>query len=55
MWSCSAGYAVNADCNGAANILRKAVPDAWEGTEDFRFLATPEKAGFKDLQRVRTA
>ena len=55
LYSCSAGYAVNADCNGAANILRKAVPDAWEGTEDFRFLATPEKAGFKDLQRVRTA
>ena len=55
LYSCSAGYAVNADCNGAANILRKAVPDAWEGTEDFRFLATPETAGFKDLQRVRTA
>ena len=55
LYSCSAGYAVNADCNGAANILRKAVPDAWEGTEDFRFLATPEKAGVKDLQRVRTA
>ena len=55
LYSCSAGYAVNADCNGAANILRKAVPDAWEGTEDFRFLATPEKAGFKDLQRVWTA
>ena len=55
LYSCSAGYAVNADCNGAANILRKAVPDAWEGTENFRFLATPEKAGFKDLQRVRTA
>ena len=55
LYACSAGYSVNADCNGAANILRKAVPDAWEGTEDFRFLATPEKAGFKDLQRVRTA
>ena len=55
LYACSAGYSVNADCNGAANILRKAVPDAWEGTEDFRFLATPETAGFKDLQRVRTA
>ena len=55
LYSCSAGYAVNADCNGAANILRKAVPDAWEGTEDFRFLAIPETAGFKDLQRMRTA
>ena len=55
LYACSAGYSVNADCNGAANILRKAVPDAWEGTEDFRFLATPETAGFKDLQRMRTA
>ena len=55
LYACSAGYSVNADCNGAANILRKAVPDAWEGTEDFRFLATPETAGFKDLQCVRTA
>lgn len=55
LYACSAGYSVNADCNGAANILRKAVPDAWEGTEDFRFLAIPETAGFKDLQRVRTA
>ena len=55
LYACSAGYSVNADCNGAANILRKAVPDAWEGTEDFRFLATPETAGFKDLQRMRIA
>ena len=55
LYACSAGYSVNADCNGAANILRKAVPDAWEGTEDFRFLAIPETAGFKDLQRMRIA
>ena len=55
LYACSADYSVNADCNGAANILRKAVPDAWEGTEDFRFLAIPETAGFKDLQRMRIA
>ena len=55
LYACSAGYTINADCNGAANILRKAVPDAWEGTEDFRFLSDPETAGFKDLQRGRTA
>lgn len=55
LYACSAGYIVNADCNGAANILRKAVPDAWEGTEDFRFLSAPETAGFGDLQRGRTA
>ena len=55
LYACSAGYSVNADCNGAANILRKAVPDAWEGTEDFRFLAYPETAGWKELQRGRRA
>ena len=55
LYACSAGYTINADCNGAANILRKKVPGAWEGTKDFRFLAEPETAGFKDLQRARTA
>ena len=55
LYACSAGYTINADCNGAANILRKAVPDAWEGTGDFRFLSNPETAGFKNLQRGRTA
>ena len=55
LYACSAGYTINADCNGAANILRKAVSEAWEGTEDFRFLSEPETAGFKDLQRARTA
>ena len=55
MYVSSAGYMINADCNGAANILRKAIPDAWEGTGDFRFLARPETAGFKNLQRGRTA
>ena len=55
MYVCSSGYIINADCNGAANILRKAIPEAWEGTKDFRFLARPETAGFKDLQRGRAA
>ena len=55
LYASSAGYTINADCNGAANILRKAVPEAWEGTKDFRFLAEPETAVFKDLQRARTA
>ena len=55
LYACGKGYVINADCNGAANILRKAFPDAWEGTEDFRFLAYPETIGFKDLHRARTA
>ena len=41
--------------SGAANILRKAFPGAWEGTEDFRFLAYPETKGWKELQRGRRA
>ena len=50
--ACRKGYAIDADCNGAANILRKAFTDAWEGTEDFNFLAYPETIGFRDLQRA---
>lgn len=55
LYACSGGYRINADCSGAANILRKAFPGAWEGTEDFRFLAYPETAGWKELQRGRRA
>ena len=55
LYACRRGYVINADCNGAANILRKTFPDAWQGTEDFSFLAYPEAIGFKDLQRARTA
>lgn len=55
LYACSAGYTINADCSGAANIMRKAFPEAWEGTDDFRFLACPETIGFKSLNRARTA
>ena len=55
LYACSRGYSINADCSGAANILRKAFPDAWGDTTDFRFLAEPEAIGFRDLQRARTA
>ena len=55
LYACGGGYVINADCNGAANILRKAFPKAWEGTDDFRFLAYPETTGFKGLDRGRTA
>ena len=40
------GLILNADCNGAANILRKAVPGAWKNTKDFKFLACPESVGY---------
>lgn len=32
------GTLINADLNGAANILRKAIPSSFEGTADFSFL-----------------
>ena len=43
------GEVVNADLNGAANILRKAMPSAWEGVTDFAFLKNPEVFGFHEL------
>ena len=48
-YRCSNGMVINADCNGAANIMRKAIPDAWNGITDFSFLASPEVSGFHEL------
>ena len=63
LYLCKQGYCINADCNGAANILRKAFPYAWDACKDYHFLATPVSIGFKDLnpsqfpnrQKQRTA
>lgn len=49
LYRCHDGRLINADCNGAANILRKAFPDIWKYTTDFRFLATPMVVGFHQL------
>lgn len=49
LYLCKEGYCINADCNGAANILRKAIPDAWKNVSDFHFLSTPESIGFAML------
>ena len=49
LYRCQAGYCINADCNGAANILRKAFADAWAGHTDFHFLACPESICFQKL------
>lgn len=49
LYFCKKGYCINADCNGAANILRKAIPDAWKSVHDFRFLITPDSIGFQRL------
>lgn len=49
LYRCINGLIINADCNGAANIMRKALPDAWNGMADFSFLASPEVCGFHEL------
>lgn len=49
LYKSKAGVIVNADLNGAANILRKAVPDAWNNTTDFTFLNAPDVLGFHEL------
>ena len=43
------GTLLNADINAAANILRKAVPDAFQNIKDFSFLKSPEVVDFKRL------
>ena len=40
---------INADLNGAANILRKAISDAFLTDVDYSSLSSPQVIGFKDL------
>ena len=55
LYRCKNGMLLNADLNGAANILRKAFPSAWERRacmsvfSDFSFLKNPEVFGFHEL------
>lgn len=55
LYQTASGLIVNADINGAANILRKADPYAWEGRaclsvfSDYSFLTNPEVFGFHEL------
>jgi putative transposase len=49
LYQCCNGLLINADCNGAANIMRKAIPDVWKDRSDFTFLAFPESIGFQRL------
>lgn len=49
LYRCSNGLIINADCNGAANIMRKAFPCVWDNYTDFSFLANPEVLGFHEL------
>lgn len=46
------GTVLNADINGAANILRKEYPDAFDEVKDFAYLyATTISVGYKDLYK----
>ena len=49
LYRCADGTILNADCLAAANIMRKAVPDIWDRTTDFSFLASPRVYGFHEL------
>ena len=51
----ASGRLINADCNGAGNILRKAFPGAFAEGTDFSFLAAHESVGFMGLNRRRSA
>lgn len=51
LYRTASGLVINADGNGGANVLRKAVPDAWTEVTDFSFLANPEIVDFFALNR----
>ncbi|MBQ6756102.1 MAG: transposase, partial [Oscillospiraceae bacterium] len=55
LYRTASGLVINADCNGAANILRKAYPDVWNTITDFSFLAHPESVNFKKLNERKHA
>ena len=47
------GTVCSADVNGSANIIRKAVPNAFEGIEDYGFLHKVKTVRFHDLHSCR--
>ena len=53
LYRCHDGSIINADLNGAANILRKAYPNAFINREDFSFMNHPEVSGFHELNPKR--
>ena len=47
------GYELNADVNGAANIIRKVYSDAFKDVKDFSYLwKTTETVGYRDIYKV---
>ena len=51
LYRSSTGVEINADLNAAANILRKALPDAFDKVEDFGYLENPRTLWFSDINR----
>ena len=49
LYKSGTGTYLNADVNGAANILRKAVPDAFIKVNDFSYLKHPYVYGFHEV------
>lgn len=49
LYKSGAGMFINADLNGAANILRKAISDAFLTDIDYSSLSNPQVVGFKNL------
>ena len=49
LYRCGSGLVINADCNGAANIMKKAIHGVWLKTVDFSFLANPRTFGFHEV------
>ena len=51
LYKSGTGVYINADLNGAANILRKAVPHAFDEVMDFAYLQNPTAIRSRDLDR----
>ena len=49
LYKSGTGTYLNADVNGAANILRKAVPDAFKKVNNFSYLQHPCVYGFYEV------
>lgn len=48
LYKSGTGVVLNSDINGAANILRKAIPSAFDGITDFEYLLNPTVYRFHD-------
>lgn len=50
------GILMNADINGAANLIRKEYPDAFKGVRDLSYMwETTDTVGYRDLYKKKSA